>query len=158
MENFLSDCRYRKITLFISSSSEVLDLGCGYNGRLLQKIESKISRGVGLDISVSKDTGSEKIKLIKHDLNQPLPFSEDEFDTVTSLAVLEHLDEPQKSLQEIRRVLKPGGKLLLTTPSTYGKPVLDFLAFLHLVSLREIEDHKSYFNKKLDRFVPNIRI
>lgn len=37
-------------------------------------------------------------------------------DTVVSLAVLEHLEDPLAALQEMRRVLRPGGKLLLTVP------------------------------------------
>lgn len=40
-----------------------------------------------------------------------LPFEDDAFDTVLSLGVLEHVQDPDESLEEIRRVLKPGGRL-----------------------------------------------
>lgn len=44
-----------------------------------------------------------------------LPFADDSFDTVLCTEVLEHLVEPQRAIDEIFRVLKPGGTLLLTT-------------------------------------------
>jgi ubiquinone/menaquinone biosynthesis C-methylase UbiE len=148
-EKILSSLRFGKIIQYIPSNARILDLGCGYNGKLLQTIEKSISSGVGMDISVNPESKNTKIELISHNLNYPLPFSENEFDVVTSLANLEHLDDPSYALQEIFRVLKPGGILLLTTPSVYAKPVLEILAFLRIVSRQEIEDHKNYFDKKI---------
>lgn len=148
LENILGAWRIRKISKYIPKKSRVLDLGCGYSGNFLKMIEPEIGSAVGIDISVDKNKESEKIGLIEHDLNQPLPFPDSEFDIVTSLANLEHLDAPDKCFAEVYRVLKPGGKLLLTAPSTFGKPVIDILAFIGLVSKQEIKDHKHYFNKK----------
>ena len=52
-----------------------------------------------------------------------LPFQDDSIDTVLLLEVLEHIAEPRKALKEIARVLKPGGRVLLTMPFIY--PVHD---------------------------------
>jgi SAM-dependent methyltransferase len=49
-----------------------------------------------------------------------LPFREETFDIVLCTEVLEHLDAPDSALRELHRVLKPGGKLLLTTPFAYA--------------------------------------
>lgn len=63
------------------------------------------------------------------------------------LAVLEHLDHPLAITREITRVLKPGGKLILTVPGKRAKPVLEFLSFkLGIVNRAEIEDHKKYYD------------
>jgi len=138
-----------KIIKFIPEGSRVLDLGCGFEGKLLKEIESKIAYGIGVDLSVNQDIANSKIKLIEHNLNEDLPFEGEGFDIVISLANLEHLNNPTQVLKEAQRVLKPGGTLLLTAPSVYGRPVLEFLTFLRLISQWEIQDHKNYFNKKL---------
>ena len=44
-----------------------------------------------------------------------LPFPDGSFPVVVMIEVLEHLQEPARALEEVARVLKPGGKLILTT-------------------------------------------
>ena len=48
---------------------------------------------------------------------ETLPFDNGSFDLVTALDVVEHLDDDVEALREIRRVLSPGGKLLMTVPA-----------------------------------------
>ena len=67
----------------------------------------------------------------------------------TSLAVIEHLpvDEVLSHLRDIGACLRPGGTLLLTTPTPAAKPVLEFLAFrLRVISQQEIADHRHYWS------------
>ena len=71
------------------------------------------------------------------------------FDVATSFAVIEHLppDEVPGHLASIRSTLRPGGHLVLTTPTPRSKPVLEFLAFrLHVISEFEIRDHRRYYD------------
>jgi len=150
LEKFLRDWRFRKIRPHIPKGSRVLDIGCGFDGKLLENIEPHIKSAVGIDLSVNEDAQSEKIKLLRHDLNLKLPFPDEEFDAVITLANLEHLENPLNNLREIFRVLKPKGTMLLTTPTFRAKPVLEFLAFrLNLISQAEIKDHRNYFSKKI---------
>jgi ubiquinone/menaquinone biosynthesis C-methylase UbiE len=51
-----------------------------------------------------------------------LPFANQQFDCVVAIDVLEHLDEDQSFLQEIKRVLRPGGQAIVTVPN--GDPEL----------------------------------
>jgi SAM-dependent methyltransferase len=148
-DNFLRDLRHNKIIKHIPDNAQVLDLGCGYDGTFLKRIENKIIKGVGVDISIDPRAHTERIILMQLDLNNDLPLPDEHFDVVTSLANLEHITATRNIMQNIYRVLRPGGVLLLTAPSTYAKPVLEFLASLRIVSRQEIRDHKHYFNKKL---------
>jgi 2-polyprenyl-3-methyl-5-hydroxy-6-metoxy-1,4-benzoquinol methylase len=51
---------------------------------------------------------------------QALSHADNTFDTVISCETIEHLPEPRQALAEFARVLKPGGRLLLTTPNYLG--------------------------------------
>ena len=53
------------------------------------------------------------------DLNRPLPFKDNEFDTILLSDVLEHLYEPIQLWEEMYRILSPHGKVLLNTPFFY---------------------------------------
>lgn len=55
---------------------------------------------------------------IELDVNDPLPFEAQSFDLVWSSEVIEHLECPAEFMQEINRVLKPGGVAILTTPNS----------------------------------------
>ncbi|MEY4457260.1 MAG: hypothetical protein RLY15_1524 [Bacteroidota bacterium] len=150
LENFLRHLRKKQVLKeFPQNKKEIslLDIGCGWNAELLNDLEPYISRGVGIDFK-APDSPSSKITTYKSYLNEALPFKNNEFDIVTMLAVLEHLENPAAVLSEIQRVLKKDGLLILTVPSWIAKPILEFLAFkLGIVDKNEILDHKRYFNR-----------
>ena len=96
-----------------------LDIGCGtgVNANHLKKLGFKIT---GLDLShlaIKKliDNGHEGIV---HDIAKGIPFEENSFELVFASEVIEHLDDIVDFLTEIKRVLKPGGTLLLSTPNS----------------------------------------
>jgi SAM-dependent methyltransferase len=79
------------------------------------------------------------------DLNQVprLPFEDDFFDVITLLAVVEHLNPKMlvELFRESYRALKPGGRLVLTTPASWTDWILKTMAALNLVSKEEIHEH-----------------
>ena len=92
--------------------------------------------------------GGWKLRTISATLEKELPFDNNSFDVVTMIAVLEHLEHPIEIMNEISRVLKPNGALIITVPSVWSQPVLEFLSFgLGIVSRDEIADHKLYHNR-----------
>lgn len=65
------------------------------------------------------------------DLQGGLPFADDSVDTVFCCSVLEHVEDPRRALSECARVLKPGGRIILSVPFLYylhGAPQ-DFFRF-----------------------------
>lgn len=133
---------------YIDKGCYLLDIGCGYYPRNLVGLKGKVGKAVGIDREPPPRSPSKKIKLVKYDINKTLPFKSGTFDYITMLAVLEHLPHPKEVVKECRRILKKGGKLIITVPSNYSKPVLETLAFLRLISREEISGHLHYFNIK----------
>ncbi|MBF2048864.1 class I SAM-dependent methyltransferase [Leptolyngbya sp. NK1-12] len=131
----------------IPSGARVLDVGCGRSAAFLRTIAPRIDYGVGVDFKV-KEMQLENIQTVQLKLAHKLPFADAGFDVVTMLAVLEHIEHEKPILQEIYRVLKPDGKLVLTVPSVWAQPVLEFLSYrLKIVDEAEIRDHKRYYNR-----------
>jgi 2-polyprenyl-3-methyl-5-hydroxy-6-metoxy-1,4-benzoquinol methylase len=145
---FIQRQRIRLIEKYIPAGSYLLDIGCGLYPANLLGLEGRTRRAVGIDMEPPAGFPSGKLSFVKYRIEKSLPFPADEFDSVTMLAVLEHLDHPEAVVRECFRVLKPGGRLIVTIPSNYSKPVLEVLAALAIISREEIYDHKHYFSRK----------
>jgi ubiquinone/menaquinone biosynthesis C-methylase UbiE len=137
--------RFNKILKHITPNSVVVDIGCGHTPHLLNRLETYIKSGVGIDPLI-KNRHKGKIKLTSCLLSKKIPIKSNYADFVTLSAVLEHLEDPSSILKEAHRILKKDGLILITVPSPIAKPVAEFLAFrLGLISVREIAEHKRYF-------------
>lgn len=109
---------YGAIRSVIPENSKILDLGCG-DGSVSHEY---IKRGevYGLDISkiAVKAANKNNIKAKIHNLNEyPYPFGKNQFDVCILTDVLEHLIDIQATLHECKRVLKKGGKIIITVPN-----------------------------------------
>lgn len=105
---------------------KVLDLGCG-DGVLTYFLAKAGARVTGVD---NDETGlqyaNEKLSEFNKAKNltytfvnasvYDLPFEADTFDVVVNCEVIEHLPEPERMLREMKRVLKPQGRVVITTP------------------------------------------
>lgn len=145
-EKFLAYLRYKKVVKHILKNSTVCDIGCGFNAQFLKKISPLIKQGFGFDKNVQNYENS-KFKLKKIKILNQIPLFSETIDIVTMLAVLEHLKNPQRILNECFRILRKNGELILTTPTPLAKPILEFLSFkLNLINSENIKEHKNYFH------------
>jgi len=100
--------------------SSILDIGCS-EGRNLRVCRKQFPRAriCGTDIGTSQAETllSQGFEFRPSDVNQAIPFSDREFDVVLCGEVVEHLVDPDATIAEMRRVLKPGGLLVITTPN-----------------------------------------
>jgi len=96
---------------------KLLDIGCGAGDRL-DEFRRKGFETVGVEISASADYAEKYLKLsvIKGDLFSPC-FPDASFDIITLYHVLEHTHDPVKVCEEILRILKPNGLMVIQVPN-----------------------------------------
>lgn len=100
---------------------KVLLVGCGSGDEM--SILAKNHQAVGMDISpVAIYKSKKKYPHFKYVLGdaQKMPFKKSEFDCLVCSEVIEHLADEAKFLKEAHRVLKPKGRLILTTPNWFS--------------------------------------
>lgn len=110
---FSSRVAYLKsyITEHTPVGGTILDVGCG--DMFLAK-ELPQFNWTGVDINTDVNNSS----AFKHDLESfPYPFKKGQFDTIICSEVLEHLFDPVKVTKEIRRLVKPSGVYIVSTPN-----------------------------------------
>ncbi|MEA2082339.1 MAG: class I SAM-dependent methyltransferase [Elusimicrobiota bacterium] len=117
--------RYRNVKRYIRPSERLLDIGCG-DGYFLRKINCREKYGID--------------KLMGEKITDNLDFPDNYFNYVTMLAVIEHVKEPDKIIGEIRRILKPGGKFVFTTPRKSAEN------FIKLYAKNIENEHEMYFD------------
>jgi SAM-dependent methyltransferase len=106
------------ISEVLRASDRLLDAGCGDTLALLEEYGPKALFGVGVDMIVPSHLPSSRTAVTVGDL-AALPFADRVFDIVISRSVVEHLEDPSTVFAEIARSLKPGGKLIFTTPNRH---------------------------------------
>ncbi len=118
------------------SGRRILDAGCG-SGPLSAALRARGAVVTGIDASaamvdLARQRLGEDADLHVADLGAPLPFADAEFDDVVASLVLHYLEDWSGPLSELRRVLKPGGRLLVSVnhPSAYAivYPEADYFA------------------------------
>lgn len=115
---------------------DLVDLGCG-NAPLTGVYHDRVESYTWADWP---DSPHQQFKLDSEvDLNELLPFSDANFDTVLLSDVLEHIAYPDKLMAEIKRILRPGGVAIIGVPFLYG---------LHEMP----HDHHRYTRSRLELF------
>jgi SAM-dependent methyltransferase len=141
----------------LGRADRALDLGCG-DGRLTAELEAgeltaaDVSR-VALERARRRLPGA---RLAELDPDAPLPFEDGAFDLVLCAETIEHVRDVQLLLSEVRRVLRPGGTLALTTPASRPlvrppHPLSPHLRLFTRRSLRALLDELGFELRSLER-------
>jgi 2-polyprenyl-3-methyl-5-hydroxy-6-metoxy-1,4-benzoquinol methylase len=132
------------------TGKRVADVGCGYRATIARLLLDRVEHLVLTDISLDPQLAAHpKVTAIEGWLPDALTgLADASQDVVICNSVIEHLWKPLATLQEMERVLTPGGMLLLNVPSWRGKTFLEFTAFRLGSSPKEMDDHKMYYDPR----------
>jgi SAM-dependent methyltransferase len=109
-------------------NKQVLEIGCGRGG-FSDYLSGRFTRigslyacdysDTALQLAINRSKSDSKIVWQREDI-QKLSFLDVTFDTIISCETIEHVPSPGRALTELYRVLKPGGKFILTCPNYFN--------------------------------------
>lgn len=105
---------------WIPKNVRVLDIGCGF-GETLAYHKARGCDAYGVDADENIRQGAEKFGYnMRVGLFDPNDYDPEFFDYVTMDQVIEHVSDPVEMLSQVRKIMKPGGILVLSTPNSNG--------------------------------------
>jgi len=123
----------------IHPNCELLEYGAGIGNLLKMIIALGITENItAADIIPSPVQLPRQVRWIQSDLNYPIGVPDNSFDVIVSTEVIEHLENPRATFREFHRILRPGGKLVVTTPNQ--ESIRAFVSLLfggHFVAFRD---------------------
>lgn len=130
----------------LSKKGNLLDIGCAY-GFFLEMARANGWKVKGLELSI------EAYRFAKNKLKLPVlnitlekaKFKSNSFDVVTMFDVIEHLPDPKAAIREIRRILKPNGLVVITTPDigSFAAKILG----KNWEEVKRVREHIYFFSK-----------
>lgn len=141
---FLRRQRFSAIRSYLNGS--VLDVGCG-TGKLAEEVSADRYLGIEIDLLSLE---SAKSQFAQHRFQKDLPGATEKFDTVISLAVIEHVKKPEQFLLELSQHLKAeqSARLVVTTPHPSMDWVHDLGSAVGLFSKHANEEHEELLDRE----------
>jgi SAM-dependent methyltransferase len=130
---------------------DIADFGCGFEATYVRSVLPRVRSATLVDLALADDLKqAPTVTAIEGRLPDALgPIPDASLDVVLCMSVIEHLWEPEQTLAEFRRLLRPGGVCAINVPSWRGKRALEFSAFrLGLSPADEMNDHKRYYDPR----------
>jgi SAM-dependent methyltransferase len=115
---------YKKIVEYAETAAAVCEIGCG-KANILKHYPAFCSKYTGLDFSAAMLADNAKkypgAQFFTFESPEVFPAGNEKFDLVFCVFVLEHVSRPAVFLDECKRILKPGGKLVILCPDFLGR-------------------------------------
>ena len=144
---FLRSRRIAAVRPFLGSGT-VLDIGCG-TGELARYVDSARYLGVDRDqesIAIArKRFPTHRFRTLGEFISSP---NEQQFEQIVGLAVIEHVDDPHEWLAWLKTLLKPGGRVILTTPHPSVRSLHEFGGRIGLFSRAGAKEHRALINQR----------
>jgi len=147
---FLRSRRITAVGQFLGQGP-LLDIGCG-TGALARNVDSTRYLGVDQDeesIAIARNLFPAHRFLTLAQFTES--HNENQFEQIVGLALIEHVEDPQKWLGWLRTLLKPGGQVVLTTPHPSVRWLHELGARIGLFSHEGAKEHRELINR--DRMI-----
>jgi SAM-dependent methyltransferase len=131
LDNILRNWRARKAIANILPGGRLLDVGC-HDGHLVRTARNRVAAAVGLD-PLAAPGAEDDIEFIRDVFPAKADLEDASFDSISMLAVLEHMEEPHAVAAECHRLLRPGGRVIVTVPSPFVDHIIWGLQRLRLL-------------------------
>lgn len=146
---------YTKVNDLISffdfnNTKSILDLGCG-NGHVLTSLSEKLNLKECYGIDTVNYIEDINFNYLQYNNNQ-IPLNNESIDVATSLMVLHHTENPTHYINELHRVLKKNGKLIIRETNAYNLDLLHFnlvmeFIFYEIIFNIPVQITRNYFSK-----------
>jgi ubiquinone/menaquinone biosynthesis C-methylase UbiE len=148
----IRDTEWDAIKPYIPTGAKFLDVGCGA-GYAMKKAAEELGcdcQGVDPDpgghgVGRYSSHSTAGLRIVKGEA-EALPFEADSFDVVYCSHVLEHVKDEHQSLLEMKRVLKPGGTLIIGMPTAA-------MAFINMITEMLFTSHHRFVNVLMSPFI-----
>lgn len=142
---------FRKIGPQHFSNKKVLDIGCGWgvNSSLIAQVAKSV---MAVDIKERPNWKQKTTKLLKFKVADvlSLPFKDSSFDVAYARNLIHHVDNPLLALKEMKRVVKPNGKIIIAEANRYN-PIF----YIHMT---KIWKHEHFTRPHLKNLIKNVYI
>jgi SAM-dependent methyltransferase len=146
--------RMRVAARWIPPGSRILDIGC-HQGEFLSWLGNKITASVGFDPLCRETMNAGGHRFYNQYFDENLPFASGSFDIISLLATIEHINDKSLIARESARLLRHGGRVIITVPSPLVDKILDVLIRIHIVDGMSLEEHHGFLPDDLSGiFIP----
>jgi SAM-dependent methyltransferase len=142
LDRALQRWRARMVCPWIPVQARVLDVGC-HQGEFLHFLGDRIGPSAGMD-PLAPALVCQRYRLLPERFGEPAPFPDATFDVVTALATLEHIRDKDPIVRECFRLLRPGGRVIITVPANVVTEIVEVLRRLRLADGMSLEEHHGF--------------
>ena len=121
----------------LQQEEKVLDIGCGTGKQIIPYKKRVGVKGIAVGTDISEDLIKEaqkgakdenlEIKFVVHDANNAFNFPDNSFDAISCCFAIYYLKDIEKTLMDLKRLLKPGGRIFLAGPTPENAKLLHAL-------------------------------
>lgn len=142
VDRLLQRWRMARARPWVPAGARVLDIGC-HEGEFLRALGDAIGPSVGFD-PLAPAFQSPRYQLVPQSFPANSPLPDESFDVAALLATLEHLPEQQPVVDEIYRLLRGGGRVIVTVPARRVDGILDLLLRIGVIDGMSLEEHHGF--------------